>query len=130
MTKEKLSVLNNTREVLPLIDFLFLKNKILKNKYDLSLVFIGEKTSKKLNNEYRQKNKPTNILSFPLSKDSGEIFLCIKVIKKEASKFNKTYKEFLIFLIVHGMLHLKGYEHGEQMEKEEKKYFSLYKRTH
>ena len=55
-----------------------------------------------------EKDKPTNILSFPLTKNTGEILLCPAVIKKEVKNFNKTFTELLGFLVIHGMLHLKG----------------------
>jgi probable rRNA maturation factor len=54
----------------------------------------------------------------------GEIILCPSVIKKEAKNFDRTFPQFLGFLVIHGMLHLKGYDHGKEMEKLEKKYLS------
>jgi probable rRNA maturation factor len=104
--------------------FSIIKNKILGKKYSLSIACVDEKTSKELNRKYRKINKATNILSFPLHKDVGEIILCEAVIKREAKKFSKTFPEFLGFLVIHGMLHLKGHKHGKKMEKEEKKYLS------
>jgi probable rRNA maturation factor len=105
-------------------DFSIMKNDILGKKYSLSIAYVDEKTSKKINKKYRNKNKPTNILSFPLQKNMGEIVLCPKIIKKEAKNFNKTFSQFLGFLVIHGMLHLKGYKHGSKMEKMEEKYLS------
>lgn len=124
--EEKLSIINKTKGKLPHLPFLDIKNKILGKKYSLSIAFLDEKESKILNKKYRDKNKPTNILSFLLHKNTGEIILCPAVIKKEAKikKFNKTFPELLVFLIIHGMLHLKGLNHGEKMEKLEEKYFS------
>ena len=104
--------------------FSVIKNDILGKKYSLSIACVDEKTSKKINKKYRNKNKPTNILSFPLRKDMGEIILCPKIIKKEAKNFNKTFNQFLGFLVIHGMLHLKGYKHGKKMEEMEEKYLS------
>jgi probable rRNA maturation factor len=103
-----------------------LKNDILGKKYSLSIACVDEKTSKRLNKKYRGKNKPTNILSFPLRKNMGEIILCRAVIKKEAKNFNRTFPEFLQFLVIHGMLHLKGLEHSSTMEKAEAKYDQKY----
>jgi len=103
-----------------------LKNEILGKKYDLSIVFVNEKKSKEINKKYRNKNKATNILSFPLRKNMGEIILCPVVIKKEAKNFNKNFSEFLDFLVIHGMLHLDGMEHGSRMEEREKIYDQKY----
>lgn len=103
-----------------------IKNDILGKKYSLSIAYVDQKTSKELNKKYRGKNKPTNILSFPLRKDMGEIVLCPDIIKKEAENFNRTFDQFLGFLVIHGMLHLDGMEHGSTMEESEKKYDQKY----
>jgi len=80
----------------------------------------------KLNKNYRNKNKPTNILSFPLSKNEGEILICPEVVKTELKKFNRTFAELLGFLVIHGALHLKGMTHSSTMEEVEKKYDQKY----
>lgn len=112
--------------------FSVIKNDILGKKYSLSIACVDEKTSKEINKKYRNKNKPTNILSFPLRKDMGEIILCPNIIKQDAKKFTRTFDEFLGFLVIHGMLHLKGLEHSSTMEaleeKYDKKYFSRNRR--
>jgi probable rRNA maturation factor len=106
--------------------FSVIKNDILGKRYSLSIACVDEKTSKKINKKYRNKNKPTNILSFPLQKNMGEIILCPKIIKRDAKNFNKTFSQFLGFLVIHGMLHLKGMEHSSRMDREEKKYDQKY----
>ena len=63
-----------------------IKENILGKKYTLSLVFIGDKLSKTLNQDYRQKDYGANILSFPLDKNSGEIFINIPNSQKECKK--------------------------------------------
>ncbi|MFA6273833.1 MAG: rRNA maturation RNase YbeY [Candidatus Paceibacterota bacterium] len=108
------------------MDFNLIKNDILGEDYDLSLAFISAKKSREINKTYRKKNKPTNVLSFPLSKTEGEILICKEVAKKEASKFDKTLDQFIGFLVIHGLLHLKGMQHGSIMEKAEKKYDQKY----
>ncbi len=118
------SLINKTKSKIPLLPFVYLKNKILGKRYSLSVAYIGSTKIKELNLRYRKKNKPTNILSFALTKSSGELLLCPAVIKKELKKFDQNLPELMTFLIIHGMLHLKGYEHGEKMEKAEKKYLS------
>lgn len=98
-----------------------IKKEILKEKYFLSVNFVSPQYAKELNIKYRDKDYTPNILSFPLDKDSGEIYICLSVARSEAKKFSLSYKNFLILLIVHGCLHLKGMEHGEKMEALEEK---------
>ncbi len=109
------------------IPFSKIKDACLGKSYDLSLVFIDNKTSKKLNRVYRKKNKPTNILSFPLSKTSGEIFLDLELAQKEAPIFGQTFPNFIGFLFIHGLLHLKGMAHGSRMERAEARLRKLFK---
>ena len=106
------------------MNFTRIKNDILGKKYSLSFAFINAKKSRELNKTYRGKNQPTNILSFPLSKNEGEILICKEVARKDAPKFGKTFNKFLGFLFIHGMLHLKGMKHSSRMEIEEEKYLS------
>lgn len=114
---------------LPRLPFLDIKNSVLGENYTLSLVVVSPSTSKKLNNAYRGKNTPTNILSFPLTKSSGEIFLELKTIKKEAPKFGLSYARFIQYLFIHGLLHLDGYAHGSKMETQEARWMKKYSRA-
>lgn len=122
----EVSITNRTRGRLPSLPLVLMKDEILGKEYSLSLVYVGEKKSKELNNKYRNKNKPTNILSFSLSGNSGEIIICPSVVKKEYKKWNKSFRDFLGFLVIHGMLHLEGMEHGSIMERLEQKYDKKY----
>ena len=125
--EENFSIINQTKGKLPGLPFLLIKEDILGKEYILSLAFISKTKSKFLNNKYRGKNNPTNILSFPLSKKEGEILICPDVVKTETRKFGRTYRELLGFLVIHGMLHLKGYEHGRNMDELEKFYCKKFK---
>jgi probable rRNA maturation factor len=120
------SLINKTEGKLPLLPWQKIKNDILGKKYSLSIAFVGEKESQSINKKYRKKNKPTNILSFCLRKNEGEIIICPTIVKQEAKKFSKTFSQFLGFLVIHGMLHLKGLEHSSTMEEAEKKYDQKY----
>jgi len=99
-----------------------IKELILGKRYDLSLVFISAQKSKALNKKYRSKNKPANILSFPLEKNAGEIFINLNTTK-DAYAFKMPHKKYIQFLMIHGCLHLKGFDHGNKMSDEEKKFF-------
>ncbi len=104
-----------------------IKKAVLGPKYELSFVFISAAKIKELNKTYRNISKPTDILSFPLSKTSGEIFICKSEAKKEMLKFNRPYENFILFLFIHGLVHLKGYDHGPKMERVEKKFQNMFK---
>lgn len=127
---ENISITNKTKGKLPSLPFVFIKNDILGEEYDLSIAFVSEKKSQEINKQYRDKNYPTNILSFCLSKKEGEIILCPSVIKKESKNkdknFGKNFSNLLGYLVIHGMLHLKGMQHSSRMDREEKKYDQKY----
>jgi probable rRNA maturation factor len=108
-------------------DFELIKKAILGSKYELSFVFISAQKIQDLNRQYRNINKPTDILSFPLSKTSGEIFICKTESRKMAKEFERPYDNFLTFLFIHGCVHLKGYDHGAKMEKVEEKFRKKFK---
>jgi probable rRNA maturation factor len=107
-----------------------IKKDILGKEYSLSVAHVSEKKSKEINKKYRKKDKPTNVLSFALRKNEGEIILCPTLIKKESKdenkNFGKNFEQLLGFLVIHGMLHLKGMQHGSIMEKAEEKYDQKY----
>jgi len=125
------SIDNKTGQKISVENFGNIKEAILGKRYELSLVFIGSKFSKKLNRIYRKKNQSTNILSFPLSNPptggSGEIFIDLEQSKKEFKKFDLTFPNFITFLFIHGLLHLKGMEHGSTMEQVERKFYQKFK---
>lgn len=115
------SITNTTKSTIPLVPFALIKNRALGKKYCLSLVFIGEKKSKELNNAYRGRNKSTNILSFTIDKNVGEIFITLAVAKRQMKSFGRTFNNLVAFLFIHGLMHLKGMEHSSTMEQAESK---------
>ena len=103
-----------------------MRQKVLGKNYELSLVFIGDKKSKKLNTDFRGKKKIANVLSFPIDKNFGEIFINFPNAKKECKKFERNTENFIDFLFIHGLAHLKGHDHikedeAKKMENFEKK---------
>jgi probable rRNA maturation factor len=113
------SITNKTKSTAPAVPFAKMKDAALGKDYSLSLVFIGARRSQRLNGSYRGKNRPTNVLSFSISGKEGEIFLTPAVIKRQTRKFGRKYPDLIAFLFIHGLMHLKGYEHGSTMEKAE-----------
>ncbi|PIQ67118.1 MAG: rRNA maturation RNase YbeY [Candidatus Zambryskibacteria bacterium CG_4_9_14_3_um_filter_40_16] len=119
---ENFSITNKTKGKHPSLPFVKIKNEILGRKFDLSLVFIGNNLSRKLNRIYRGKDKSANILSFHLTKNSGEIFINLAVSKIEAKKQGESFRNYVWFILIHGMLHLKGMRHGSKMNIAERKF--------
>lgn len=72
---------------------------------EFSLVFISDARMKSLNRKYRGRNRVTDILTF----DYGEIFICLPQAKRQAKKLGHSLKKELAILLIHGLLHLVGY---------------------
>ena len=107
--------------------------KVLKIKktLGLSLNLVGASAIQALNRKHRNKNQVTDILSFGLGKlgnkaimELGDIFICFPVAKKQATIEGITLRKELAGLIIHGFLHLLGYDH-ERSAQARKKMFSL-----
>ena len=123
------SLINKTKGKLKHLPFQQIKEKILGKKFELSLVFIWNTLSKKINLKWRGKKTPANILSFPLSPYEGEIFINLELVSKQAKKISRNRVEYIKSLFIHGLLHLKGMTHSSKMEDEEAKlcnFFSNY----
>ncbi len=125
--EEKFSIVNETKGKLPSLPFGQYKNKILGKNYELDLIFVDDKKIKSLNKTFRKKDSATDILSFPIDKNLGQIFICEKMAKKKAREFEREYNNFIAFLFIHGAVHLLGHEHGNKMEKLEAKYRKIFK---
>ena len=93
---------------------------ILGDRYEASIAFVSPREMRRLNRLYRGKDEATDILSFPLGKKSGEILFCRSEVTKEAKRFGRSPANFLLFLLIHGLLHLKGFAHGGKMERAER----------
>jgi len=99
---------------------------VLGSAYSLSIVLIGDKRSHTLNKTYRKKDKPTNVLTFPLGEKEAEIYINIAQVRREAIKSGFTESKYAKYLLIHGCLHLKGYTHGSTMEKAEDTFIKKY----
>lgn len=116
---DNFSLKNGTQGKVPRVPFSIIKEKILGRNYDLSVVFIGDAKMKQMNKKYRKKDYVTDILSFPLEKESGEIVINLKKSKEKSESHEMNEKDYMTFLFIHGCLHLKGMEHGRTMEEQE-----------
>jgi rRNA maturation RNase YbeY len=113
------SIHKTVRQKPPRLPFPVLKEKVLGSRYGLSLVFVGDDRSRSLNRRYRGKDKPANVLAFPLSASEGEIFLNLTQARRDAPRFGLSHRTFTAKLFIHAMLHLKGYRHGGTMNHAE-----------
>jgi rRNA maturation RNase YbeY len=118
--------LTSTIKQYPTLPYEEISRAILGARYDLSLVFIGNTRAQNLNRIHRQKEYVPNVLSFPLSDTMGEIFINPHIAKKEAKDYNLTPDGYIGFLFIHGCLHLKGYDHGEEMERLETRFMKRF----
>ena len=90
----------------------------------IRLVDAGE--AKELNSQYRQKDRATNVLSFPMEMPEtsgipyiGDLVICLPVIQQEAAEQDKTLEQHFAHMVIHGMLHLLGYDHQSDDEAKE-----------
>ncbi len=107
--------------------------KFLNKHAELNIRVVDSSEITELNSEYRQKNKPTNVLSFPFDMPDeiedeltflGDIIICAEVVNNEALSQYKSQQAHWAHMVVHGTLHLLGYDHekeedAEQMEPKE-----------
>lgn len=107
---------------------------------EMSVVFVDNKEIHEINKEYREKDAPTDVISFAIEDEGedefpimmgdfdiprniGDIFVSVEKIAEQAADFNHSFERELGFLVVHGFLHLNGYDHMN--EEEEKEMFDL-----
>ena len=96
----------------------FAKYYNLDNR-ELSIAIIGDKAMRRLNNEYRNIDKPTDILSFEGEDDFlGELIIDYSQVKRQAPYFSKNVGEEFLFIVVHGLLHLIGYDDQEETDRD------------
>lgn len=105
-------------------------NRILKRekaKGKINVKLASDKEIRKLNRKFRGKDKPTDVLAFPFGEDGvlGDIAISIDTAKRNAKRFGVSFKEEFKRLVVHGTLHLLGYDHGRKMRDAEKVYQKL-----
>ncbi len=105
----------------PRIPYGEIARRVMGHTYDLSLVVCADDLARTINKKYRGKSYAANVLSFPLSRRQGEIFLNVRAGAREARKYGVSKRARLALLFVHGLLHLKGLQHGRTMESEERK---------
>lgn len=127
MSTGEFSIINKTKAKLPRLAFERMKQAILGSRYSLSLVFVGNATSRALNKKYRGKNYIPNVLSFPLGNREGEIVMNLRKADCEAPQFGMKKHVYLAYLFIHACLHLEGLRHGATMERTEQRLLCRFK---
>ena len=108
--------------------------------HDLSIVLVDDEEITRLNRQYFHRNRPTNVISFPMGGGNpaalhppilGDVVISAETARREAATVSGRAEEEILFLLIHGILHLVGYDHegspGERkrMEAKERELFSL-----
>ncbi len=137
----EITLINRTNQDVSVYASLFQKiaksaEKILElpEDYELSVTFVRSQTIHKINRDYRNVDRPTDVISFAIrddeddfiseeEKDLGDIFININYCKKQAKEYGHSYDREMGFLFTHGMLHCLGYDH--MCEEDEKVMFTL-----
>ena len=110
----------------------FKEEELYEKKLYVNIILTNPKNIKEINNKYRNINKETDVLSFPMfekeeleniKSDSidilGDIVISIERVKKQAIEYEHSFERELAYMLVHGFYHLMGYDHIEQKDKKE-----------
>ena len=108
----------------------FEEENLESKKLSVNVVLTTPLNIQRINNEYRNINKPTDVLSFPmLEKDEiesldgsyedilGDIVISVEQVKKQAVEYEHSFERELAYMVVHGFYHLMGYDHMQEDEK-------------
>lgn len=125
-----LQVVSSEPDLPHLDDFQRWVDKVLAHKgiadQEITIRIVDEMESQTLNREYRGKDKPTNVLSFPFDAPDGiefdllgDLVICAGIVRDESSAQNKTLQSHWAHMVIHGTLHLLGYDHIEDAEAEQ-----------
>ncbi len=106
----------------------FCKREALDN-VEFNIIIVDEKKIHELNKNYRNIDRPTDVISFALEDDDtvispegirilGDIYICIEKVHSQAKEYGHSFERELTFLAVHGLLHLLGYDHMTKKDEE------------
>ena len=126
MSAHTLRIFNETRVRMPRKKMFSLYQDLFRRKGGLVVVGIGETFSRRLNQEHRNKDAPADVLSFPSDSGPSEIYINMSLAARRARSERVPVSRQVLFLYLHGMLHLLGYRHGKKMESLEDIYASKY----
>lgn len=140
-----INIINKTKykdfeEYYPLLDEYYKKTlKVLKlsDQFAVSVIIVGPRTIKTINRDYRDIDKETDVISFALldsldetiyddEVELGDIFINRNRVLSQSEEYEHSIKREFVFLFVHGLLHLLGYDH--MTKEDEKEMFSIQKK--
>jgi len=110
----------------------WLLNQCGVKEYTVSILLVDDKKICQLNNQYRQKNQPTNVLSFPFAegadrsllslpvRELGDIVISVDTAFRESIEYRQNFHDRIAWLLIHGLLHLLGYDHEKSTEQAQK----------
>ena len=100
------------------IEILF--NQEFECEKEVSVIFVNSEEIHEMNKQYRNIDRPTDVLSFEEYEDDylGEIFICEEKVYEQATSYNHSNEREFAFLLTHGLLHLLGYDHIEKEDEE------------
>jgi probable rRNA maturation factor len=108
-----------------------LLRKLGKQRAELSVALVGDREMRPLNAKYRKQNRTTDVLSFPVADQPtshaillGDVIISVEQARRQAKQRNKTLKSEMVTLLIHGILHLLGYDH-ERSQRQAKIMFDL-----
>lgn len=126
MAAKNFSLLNATRGKTPRIPFARIATAVLGSSYELSVALLTPKAARALTRRVKNKNTASNVLAFPLGARHGEVILCPAQARAQAAEYGYAPRDFLAYLFIHGLLHLKGRRHGATMESEEQRFLKRF----
>lgn len=125
-------IFNETNETIDIKDIETLLNNTVKflsiEEAIFNVIIIDDEKIHEINREYRNVDRPTDVISFALEDDKtmtsevrilGDIYVSIDTARRQAYEYYNTEKEELRFLIIHGLLHLLGYDHMNESDEKE-----------
>ena len=116
---------NFTRRSVPRFAYARVAEEVLPG-WDISLAFVGPAKARALNKQLRNKDYTPNVLSYEAGKKNGEIIICLSEAAKQAPAHSMNERTFVLYLFIHGLLHIKGWAHGARMEVCERKLVAKY----
>lgn len=112
--------------------------------YELTVVLVDDREMTRLNRRYFRRNRPTNVLSFPMMDETpaslhsrvlGDVVISADTARRDAEEVGQKAEEEILFLLIHGILHLAGYDHlgsrkeQKRMEEKEKEFSSFFQES-
>lgn len=127
----KSNIGENVKIIKKAISIAVKNNKIISkcDECEINLEFVQGQKIKEINKEYRNKDSITDVLSFPMfERDElvdmkfshiilGDIFVCLERVKEQSEEYGHSFDRELLYMVIHGILHLLGYDHENEKDK-------------